>query len=242
MSNSDKRSSVEEFYKKNGRFPTDEETFELIDSMVDEMRDRRFMSRVSDMFDREYPGRVHCAWMIGSLSDRHEDPMIVHSSDISDPMDRLYLGHKIHELTGLNIDIYTDSLLKTVQSPIAAALSEKYTPVLFYKRDSAREPDIRKSRFSAELTEDLTELLKMMFPKDIELSFSSPHSSLDDALDAMRDSFFKANGFIPTEEECVRIVDDVRKEIRREKEWEEEVKREYEARRKLKGYTDEEDD
>ena len=49
--------------------------------------------------------------------------------------------------------------------------------------------------------------------------------SLDAALDSMRDSFFKANGFIPTEAECVRIVDDVRKEIGQEKVWEEEVKR-----------------
>ena len=215
------KSLVQEFYDKNGRFPTDEETLELVDNMVDDFRDRRFMRLVSVMFEREYPQRVHYVWFIGSLSDRHESPIIVHSSDIIDTMERMYFGHRIWELTGLNIDIAAYSLPEVIRDPLAGALAEKHTPVLFYKCETAHEPEIRKSRFFDELPEDLTELLKMMNPKE-----NGPKGgSLDAALDSMRDSFFKANGFIPTEAECVRIVDDVRKEIRQEKAWEEEVKR-----------------
>lgn len=215
------KSLVQEFYDKNERFPTDEETLELVDNMVDDFRDRRFMRLVSGMFDREYPRRVHYAWMIGSLRDRHEFPIIVHSSDITDTMERMYFGHKIWELTGLNIDIAAYSLPEVIREPMVGALAEKHTPVLFYKCEEAKEPEIRKSRFSDELPEELTELLKMMYPKE-----SKPKGGcLDAALDSMRDSFFKANGFIPTEAKCVRIVDDVRKEIRQEKAWEEEVKR-----------------
>ena len=208
------KSTVQDFYEKNGRFTTDEETFELIDDSVDEFRDKRFMKRVSEMFDNEYPGRIHCAWMIGSLSDRHNDPVIVHSSDIVDTMDQLYLGHKIYELTGMKTDIYTQSLLKAMRNPVAAARAGEYTPVVFYKRDSAHDPEIQKSRFSEDIPEDLTELLKVMFSEEEE----PVSGSLDKALDSMRDDFFRANSFIPTEEECVCMVNEIRKEIRREKE------------------------
>lgn len=208
------KSAVQDFYEKNGRFPTDEETFELIEDRVDDFRDKHFMQRISEMFDKEYPGRIHCAWMIGSLSDRHNDPVIVHSSDIVDTTDQLYLGHKIYELTGMKTDIYTQSLLKAMRNPVAAARAGEYTPVLFYKRDSAHEPEIQKSRFSGDIPEDLPELLKVMFSEEAE----PVSASLSKALDSMRDDFFKANGFIPTEEECVCMVNEIREEIRREKE------------------------
>ena len=215
------KSLVQEFYDMNGRFPNDEETLELVDYMVDDFRDRRFMRLVSEMFDREYPRRVHYAWMIGSLKDRHESPIIVHSSDITDTMERMYFDHKVLELAGEGKDVMTISLLRAIRNSLAVNLAEEHTPILFYKCEDAHEPEIRKSRFSDELPEDLTELLKMLYPKENDLK----RGNIDDALDSMRDGFFKANGFIPTEAECVRIVDDVREEIRKEKEWEEEVKR-----------------
>ena len=61
----------------------------------------------------------------------------------------------------------------------------------------------------------------MLYQKECE----PKGGNLGKALDSMRDDFFNANGFIPTEAECARIVDDVREEIRKEKEWEDEVKR-----------------
>ena len=223
-------SLVQEFYNENNRFPNDEETFELIDDLVDDLRDKRFMAQVSEMFDKEYPGRVHCAWMIGSLSDKWDNPVIVHSSDIVDIRDQLFLGHKIYELAGMKTDICTLSLVKVINDPVAMSCAEKHTPVLFYKCDSAHVPEIHKTRFSDEIPEDLNELLKMMLPDDPE----AQPTELDKTLDSMKNDFFMANGFIPTEEECVLIVDDVRKEIRKEKQLEERIRKEYEEKSSIK--------
>lgn len=223
-------SLVQEFYNENNRFPNDEETFELIDDMVDDLRDKRFMTQVSEMFDKEYPGRVHCAWMIGSLSDKWDNPVIVHSSDIVDIRDQLFLGHKIYELAGMKTDICTLSLVKVINDPVVMSSAEKHTPVLFYKCDSARIPEIHKTRFSDDIPEDLNELLKMMLPDDPE----AQPTELDKALDSMKNDFFMANGFIPSEEECVLMVDDARKEIRKEKQLEERFRKEYKEKSNIK--------
>lgn len=210
------RSVVRDFHEKNGCFPTDFEVLELLEEHIDDYYDRKFFDQVTERLDREYPGKVSAAWMIGHLRSRTAPPIIVYFSSVTDltedmMMKDVFFGSAPHT------NIFAFSFRQSLRfCDMILNRAERTPPVLFYRRDIQRTPATqpRDRKADAAKEKELAELLRRIFPPD----FRPSGKSLGEALDSMCDDFFKKNGYIPTEEECVRMVDEIREEIRKENE------------------------
>ena len=203
------RSVVKDYYEKNGRFPTNDELVDL----VNEYKDQKFFSETAERLDKEYPGKIRCAWMLGHIWDTENKPIVVYQSVISDFTED-FMVHGIFFDTAGHADLQCFSFLELFKYyKIILERTEIDPPVLFYKRDiphrSSETENVQEKRSIDEDTE-LKELLRRIFPEH-----SRPSGRcISEVLDRIKNDFYKANGYIPAKEECMRMADEIKAQIR----------------------------